>query len=727
MKKLISILFLFIVFFFNCQDAEGQYSNSNIYNLKLRLEKGDKKALYEIAPYFDSHKKLSEFLGYHYLETEELYLAQRAFEENFIFPETAINIAEIKNAQNYFDFLNKFKDKIKYYPELETFYITPINSKKDFIEFRELPAEKIQKLINERTEILSKDWIKEKSIDILIQQNNSECLLKICEEFYRRRDKFNNFNRNKEDFSDLLKLLTHTDIGPAGRNDHIVWDTRDMNFDNSAILNLLIYFSKNYKKFKWNTTQNCFENLSIHSEKIDIINSLVENLYSNNDSIALNSFIKLTQSDVKRVNELSFEKEKNIFNQTNQKVLPLSPFKFLTSLSLLTEYCRKNNIDFIGAEALISDIGKLKTNLPFNERRKLEDQLIQELTLKDITTLEYWTIINENNYNLQCSTSRIVDIYYSKNWDKLVKDEQNLKLYLKKSKLFKDCNIHGNFRYYLIKFTKNSPETLMILNNLKTDDPDINFEITNAKKVLSDKFEYPFEDKKINDANFDGKIIDIQNEIDKIRMTSSEIDDFEREIAKLFSLIPYSQIPDAVKAADKIKYSEETYRSKYSFLERDFGFFLIKDFVNKEERENFLKIHTTNTEENLYKYYLDKAGIDYKNTDGSLDYDKIFELIKFDVIQPYIGSYKTDNEVYSLIKLLEIEFKTRLGYPNKLCNSADVYGCDSSERRWDWMKFLIDKNLLKQKHSHVVSFSYNEYLEEIRLIKILKENENRYQ
>ncbi|MBW8524821.1 hypothetical protein K0U91_08660 [Chryseobacterium chendengshani] len=723
MKKLISILLVLILHLYSSQDAEGQYFESSIYKLKLRLEKGDKKALNELAPYFDSSKKLAEFLGHHYNETEEFYLAKRTIEENFIFPEASINLAEIKNAQNYSTFLNKNKDKIKYYPELEAFYITPIYERKFFIEFRELPAEKIQKLIDKRTEILSKDWIKAGGIAILIQQNNPECLLKICKEFYRRRDKFNNFNRNKEDFFDLLKLLTYTDIGPAGRNDYIVWDTRDMNFDNSAILNLLIYFSKNYTNFKWNVAQNYFENSSLQPNKIDNINSLVENLSSDNDSIALNSFIHLSQSDVKRVNELSFEKEKNIFNQTNQKVLPLSPFKFLTSLSLLTEYCRKNKIDFIGTEALRSDIGKLKTKLPFNERRKLEDKLIQELTFKDITALEYWTIVNENNYNLQCSISRIADIYYSKNWSQLLKDTEELKLYLKKSKLFKDCNINGNFRYYLIKFTKNSPDALMILNNLKTDDPDINFEIANAKKVLSDKFEYPFEDKKFNDANFDGKIFDIQSEIDKIRMTSSKIDDFERDISKLFSKIHYSQIPDAIKAAEKIKYNKDTYRNKYSFLEKDFGFFLIKDFENKEERENFLKIYAINTEENLYKYYLDKAEIDYKNTDETLNYDKIFELIKFDVIQPYIGNYKTDNEVYSLIKLLEIEFKTRLGFPDKLCNSQDIYGCDSSERRWDWMKFLTDKNLLKQKHSDIVSFSYEEYLEEIELTKILKENE----
>lgn len=104
MKKLTPLLFLLFINLFNCQYAEGQYSESEIYKLKLRIEKGDDKAFYELIPYFDSKKILSENLGHHYLETEESYLAKRAVEENFIFPEAAINFTEIKSAENYSDF-----------------------------------------------------------------------------------------------------------------------------------------------------------------------------------------------------------------------------------------------------------------------------------------------------------------------------------------------------------------------------------------------------------------------------------------------------------------------------------------------------------------------------------------------------------------------------------------------------------------------------------------------
>lgn len=43
--KIITLLFVLFINLFNCQYAEGQYSESEIYKLKLRIGKGDKKIL----------------------------------------------------------------------------------------------------------------------------------------------------------------------------------------------------------------------------------------------------------------------------------------------------------------------------------------------------------------------------------------------------------------------------------------------------------------------------------------------------------------------------------------------------------------------------------------------------------------------------------------------------------------------------------------------------------
>jgi hypothetical protein len=143
-------------------------------------------------------------------------------------------------------------------------------------------------------------------------------------------------------------------------------------------------------------------------------------------------------------------------------------------------------------------------------------------------------------------------------------------------------------------------------------------------------------------------------------------------------------------------------------MERDWGFFMVGDFDNKETRQEFIELYSKLSEYDLYSYYLDQAGINYKNSDNSLNYDKIYELIKYDVVVAFVGGGggTKDNEVYSLIKLLELTFKTTLGFPHKLCNSNGMYGCDSDERVKAWMKYFEDKKLLKLKHDEPISYHY---------------------
>lgn len=712
MKKLIPFILLFFLNQYNCQYAEGVYSKSRIYNLVKQLQKGNKKAFNELTPYFDSDKLLSENLGYHYLETEEQSFAHRALTENFIYPDNELQSENIKNSKDFIRFLAINNDKIKYYPEVEAFYITPINQRKEFIEFRELPEVKLQKIKSRYTEILSKNWIKEKGIDLLIKKNNPIVFLKICEEFYRQRDKFNNYNRNKGDFHDLLRILIGKDIGSAAQNGNITWDTEDMNFDNTATLNLFVFFSKNYKNFKWNSSKNYFENHSLQVKDTEPLSNLIEDLYSENDSIAIQSYIILSQSDPIRVGKLCDEKEKNSLDRPNS-ITPLFPFRFLKQLSLFTNYCRQNTIDYLGSDELTSQIERLKSELTFNERRKLEDQLIKNLTFEDITSLEYWSLIHEKEVKLGESTARILDIYYTKNWPTILNNPDLLKWYLKKSILFSRIGINGSLNYYLIKFTGNGSATIKILDLMKSDDPDISLQIEKAKKICLNTFEFPIDNLKISEANFNSKRINIEQEIETLRSKSIKQNDFEYNILSLLAKIGYGQIPEAIKNFKKLKFDEKSYRSPYSFLERDYGFFMIKNWKSQEVQDQFLSIYNSHTEKQLYQYYLDKAKIDYKNKEAIIDYDKIFEILKFNIGIPFTGSSLQENEVGSIIKLLELELKTNLNYPDKLCNSAGIYICPPTDRAWEWQRYLIDNNFLKAQHSDIVSFHYGYYLDKV--------------
>ena len=86
--------------------------NHPIYQLETRLMNGDKSALFEIAPYFNSNKKVIEFLGYHRLETVESKIAKRVVAENSLFTEEEFIITDSSTTKQFTDFLNQNNDKV---------------------------------------------------------------------------------------------------------------------------------------------------------------------------------------------------------------------------------------------------------------------------------------------------------------------------------------------------------------------------------------------------------------------------------------------------------------------------------------------------------------------------------------------------------------------------------------------------------------------------------------
>ncbi|MCL2097330.1 MAG: hypothetical protein FWH23_01040 [Bacteroidales bacterium] len=187
---------------------------------------------------------------------------------------------------------------------------------------------------------------------------------------------------------------------------------------------------------------------------------------------------------------------------------------------------------------------------------------------------------------------------------------------------------------------------------------------------------------------------------------SKKSEENDQEISKLLSQINYEQISTALNLIENYSF-QANWLSKYSFMKRDFGFFMIVDFDKPKARKDFLNLYSNFSEHELYAYYLDKAGIDYK-TNNKLDFDKIYELLKYNVVVAFVGGGggKQDNEVYSLVKLLELTFNTTLGFPKKLCNSNNMYACYSDERAKAWRKYLTENNLLNKQHNEPMSFSY---------------------
>ena len=702
-------IFLAIALVLIAQCSFGQMTSNplhSLYEIDKKLKSGDKNAFFEIASYFDSQKELTERFAYNHISaTTEAQVARRIVEVNTIFTNEEIRLNDSISSQDFLSFLNVNSGKITYSEYASAFFITPLESRIVKIMFRDITDKKKLTLKKENKAILRS--LDNTEIKSLINQRNPKVLLIIASELYKERDWLNTISRYNENskctqYIKLLQILTDCEIAVEGYYNKMTWHIEE-EFYNTAALNLLCYFSANYSKFRWNEKKKAFENNEIEILPIWKENALFQLLGSKKDSKALDAFTELTTCSPTRVIELADEYERADIEENY--ALPTFPYKFLKQLVILTEYCNNNEIDFVGSTQLKSAINKFGKKLSFTERRNLENYFIDNLTLEEITAFEYWALINENSWGLTHSAGRILDVFYSKNWDKLFNDEKQLNCYLKKSALFNRLGIIGICNKYLVKFS-NSPQNILTrLENIQTSDEDIKRQIEKILSMNNSDTSQKKNETILWTGNDQYEVKNLEEQLTKLTKNKTKSEETDKTISKLLSQISYDQIPTALNLIEDFPFQSKW--EKYSFMQRDWGFFMAGNFDKKKTRTKFLKLYSKFSEYELYAYYLDRAGIDYK-TDDKLDFDKIYELLKYNVVTAFVGggNSKKDNEVYSLVKLLELTFDTTLGFPKKLCSSNNIYACYSDKRAKAWRNYLIDNNLLKKQHNEPISFSY---------------------
>ena len=142
------------------------------------------------------------------------------------------------------------------------------------------------------------------------------------------------------------------------------------------------------------------------------------------------------------------------------------------------------------------------------------------------------------------------------------------------------------------------------------------------------------------------------------------------------------------------------------FLQKDFGL-PIFDLEDEKIRKEIITHHSKMKEYDFYKYYLKEFGVDFLTKKGALDFEKIYDLLQYEIVTPFVGGGGShrDQFTYGLIKLLELHFKTRLGFHEKLNENQTFYTFTSTKRAQAWRVYLIDNQLVKPNNSLPPSFN----------------------
>lgn len=656
-------------------------------SLRSEIFSGDFAALQALAKYLESKKAVTEFLGHHLLKTEERHIATRYIKESCYFKDL-LSPGKDSITREIFE---RFLASNKIIFNEGTGYFTPGDYKPDSTKYvlYTVDSPALDSIKQEFSQSLP-SILTESGADWSYRLRNPQCLLLLAEYFLKQRTKWNIYHFNDDVYVKSFRYFTHMDVAVPDEDSSLNFTYRMTSEGKRQ--NLYSYFYYHYNDYQWNDSLGYFVNKKEDAGKKSDLLTLFERLQSKDDSVALSAFAQICEANPVQVTELS--KQYKIYDYDDNFSLPTFTYKFLPVIADLTAYWRLNQIAYKPSSPLKEFLEQLATTNGFRERYTLENTLIAKTTIDEINAIEYFGLLNENNFQNTYSLGRVLDKWYSKNWNAVVSDKKHLEAFLKKAIKFQQLGIIGICNKYLLKF-RNNP--IQVLDKVKEvlvscEDNDVKM----AANMVIQIIKTPFKSSLPPINEWAGEkaynIINPVTEIQKILISGISKEDKENKIEVLTGKINYSQIGVVLKklASDT---SLDDY-SKFNFLESDFGLYLPDH--NKRNIDSFLKKYNSLSEKELYLSNLTELGIPVKGNAGEYDYRAIHEILKYDVVDEFVGGGggRRDYNVYQVIKLLELRFGTTLGFINKLCSWQGTWGCNCTDRAKYWLDYLNTRNLI---------------------------------
>lgn len=418
-------------------------------------------------------------------------------------------------------------DSLSSYEEIRSHgYERLFNSRINFFQF---PVDYYGKIL-----ALSDDYpiVKENIINDLKQAQHPRAFFYIASDLYRNWKEDPNY---LADFHlNMIQSMTNVNIGVKNKRNSTTFNPLE---DEVTMENYFLYWAAHYNDYEWDDNRMIFTNKLETIAKTQNYERLFRRLNSRNDTIALESFVRLTEGEYLEIKSLAKKYRQLLRNQNNS--LPSLKYKYLEQLSLLTEYCRQNNISYKIRPSLARKLSKLLAVESPMERFAIENSIIEQMKLEDITAFEYWACLKEGSKNIAFSAGRILDWTYSKNWDKILNQKDQLRLFLKKSYLFENIGVSGICNAYLNKFDAKDHSQQQLLEGIgkiESDEDILNqISLLLTSDAEEDYMTYSIDDFLIDPLSFNRRDL-------KVLPTPSVTD-----VRKIVNVIKQEEEPEVIK------------------------------------------------------------------------------------------------------------------------------------------------------------------------------------
>jgi hypothetical protein len=674
----------------------------HLYQIEQRTRKGDKAAFIQLFSYVNDTAIVIDPLGYHTVYATMGDVALRLIQENSFFLKSEIDLDDTAARKFIKERLSELRDKIFFDDTIGAFLITPLQNRIVHYEVKNIsPPDRVK--IEKAKRPASEEWADKTALKQFVKKHDPYAMGLTALTMLKNRGRRNEYDFDKDKYTNEIALLTRITIGVPDRKGEITYHMGSL-FDeyNIDLLNYATYWVDHYKDYKWNANKKHFENMVDPITEFPIEYKWYRQMEDRSDDTAIAAFIHLTEANVEVIKKLNKEFDES---KRNYALRGFSK-SFLVQLSDLNAYCKRHEIDLKGSIAVQRSLTILRNNnLAYYSRYALENALINDLSLSDITAVEYWSIVYESNWGVNYSTGKILDEFYSKNWEEIISDKKQLSLYLKKIILFEHLDIIGSCNHYACKFTGADQHTLGVLSEIKNeaDDPDVK---EAANNILTGAYRERIRLKKQQDSLWVAGLRKNEGENWPYNISNAPVinnlgDSLRKDlhlnsgknIPDISYLATYQQLPVALKYLLKI---DHPYWYIDRIIQGQFG--VPVDQIKKRAGiDSFLHNYHRLNELELYKYYLSRAGINIWKSEGVPDYDKIYTELKYGYSLPFVGGggINRDAGVFAVIKILEAQYGTKLGMPDKNEHwVGSTYHNFSGERRQKWMDFLLRNNIV---------------------------------
>ncbi len=679
------LLFPLVLFFF----LQANYSISQageIRDASNRAQAGERQALERLVELSGSKKKITYHFGNHEHESTEASLAQYHLWSLCSFDDSLANAlirGKEKDCHTYF--VEKL-DSLVYDENCQCWYITPFEKRDIAYRYKTLLDNEISSH-QKQLQYLDLDTIFQSRVDSLIQSHDPKVFLELWQYGFSRRISFFSQDRIKSYICTLIGADIEVKDARNEYQNNFYYD-----FHNVALFNQYGFWVQHYDAFVWNDSTGYFEAPGLNKEAISELDILLNNMNDPLDIIAADAYRKLVTSN--------WEAEFNYLKgpRYNRNAIPIFWEKFLKEIRNINNYLVAENLEANLTSQQIKWTELLKHQMTLKQRRIIENQLIASFNPYAITAFEIEVLFGEPFENLQHSATRILDIYYSNNWPMISSDDQLLSLYLKKSACYDGLGIVGANNSYHNKFATISSSLEMRLNKIKSESQDRDI-IDQINHILTHHTSFKLRDKKCDPQYPYWKNFKSKHEMDSTLnayLNPKCFDDglYKKDYEDLLELIPYELLPNFI-----IALPDQEFAANAEFWGKICNHYLalLVDCLDTRLCRDTLRTNLKELNElERIEYYLNKQGVEIRKASGALNFDVIYPILKHNVTRSFTGSsIVRHNEVYALIRILELELDETLGFHKLLITYEASNTANIIHRAARWRDYLIEKEMVK--------------------------------